>query len=33
VRVIREGQAIDPTGQVATLAVNPGDVGELARRN
>ena len=33
VRVIRGGQAIDPTGQVATLAVKPGDVVELARRN
>ena len=33
VRVIRGGQAIDPTGQVATLAVKPGDVVELARRS
>ena len=33
VRVIREGNAIDPTGQVATLAVKPGDVVALARRS
>jgi hypothetical protein len=33
VRVIRKGQAIDSAGQVATLAVKPGDVVELARGN
>jgi len=33
VRVIRGGQVIDPTGQVATFEVKPGDVVELARRN
>jgi hypothetical protein len=32
VRVIREGKAIDSAGPVATLAVKPGDVVELARR-
>ena len=31
VRVIREGKAIDSTGQVATMAVKPGDVVELTR--
>ena len=33
VRVIRKGQAIDSAGQVATLAVKPGDVVELAHRS
>jgi hypothetical protein len=32
VRVIRGGQAIDSAGQVATLAMKPGDVVELARK-
>ena len=31
VRVIREGKAIDSTGSIATLALKPGDVVELAR--
>jgi hypothetical protein len=32
VRVIRKGKAIDSAGPIATLAVKPGDVVELARR-
>ena len=33
VRVIREGKSIDSAGQIATLAVKPGDVVELVRRD
>jgi hypothetical protein len=33
VRVVRKGNAIHSSGPVATLAVKPGDVVELARRN
>jgi hypothetical protein len=33
VRVIREGKAIGSTGPSATLALNSGDVVELARKS
>jgi hypothetical protein len=33
VRVVRKGKAIDTPGPVATLAVKPGDVVELAHRS